>query len=1213
MAQFSHLHVHTQYSVLDGQSRIEDLISQASKYGQPALAVTDHGNMYGIKELVDKAAAFNKKHPEAPVKPIIGSEMYVAHESRFERKGREDQSSYHLILLAKNMTGYHNLVKLSSLSFIEGFYYKPRIDHELLEKYHEGLICCSACLGGEVPQAIMSGDMDRARRIVQWYRNLFGEDYYLEVQRHETHIPGAAQDTFEKQQRVNEVIFSLAQEYGIKVVATNDVHFTFEDDGPAHDRLICISTNSDFDSPKRLHYTQQEWLKSTDAMADIFRDHPETIENTNEIVAKVEDIVLDHGHILPIFPLPEPFTDSNDYLQHLTYEGAKLRYGDPIPAEAKERIDFELATIKGMGFPDYFLIVQDFIKAGRKMGVWVGPGRGSAAGSVVAYCLTITNLDPIKYNLLFERFLNPDRISMPDIDIDFDNEGRPRMFKYVEDKYGKDHISHVVTFGTMGCKSVLRDVGRIQKIPLQDTDRMAKAVPNEKFKIKKDNGEEKEVDPTVKLCVANVDAFKEASTSSDPLVRDWIRYSEKLEGTVRNTGVHACATIIGREDLTNFIPLCTAKDKETGEDMLVSQYEGTLIESVGMLKMDFLGLKTLSILRDCVELVKKTRGLDIDIDNIPMDDKATFELFSKGDTIGVFQYESEGMQSNLRELQPSRFEDLIAMNALYRPGPMAYIPDFIARKHGKQKIEYDLPGMDEYLADTYGITVYQEQVMLLSQKLAGFTKGQADTLRKAMGKKKIDVLEKMKGTFFEGGQSNGHPQEKLQKIWDDWTAFASYAFNKSHSTCYAWVGYQTGYMKANYPAEYMAAVLSNSQSMEDIVKFMDDCRHLGVQVLGPDVNESGLKFTVNRDGNIRFGMSGIKGVGAAVVEAIVREREEKGLFKDIFDFVERVDSDRIKRNVIEALAFAGAFDSLMGGDISKRATFLADAGGGDVFADSLARYGGLFQKSALLNENSLFGACDVQVQTQRPKMPEVPEADKVMLLQREKELVGMYLSDHPLKKYGFEIKHFSTMDIASLKIRLDDVLNHQEDFGKDVSIAALVTKVEVRDKKSGDGKWCKVYIEDFDSNMSFSVFSSDYDRYIGLLQQPNATLMLTFTIKPRYKFLSGNEKKDSSRKVERELTGGDLSLKALAVLDNVRTNGVKEVSIDLPVELLTEAFRKDLKDVLKKNKGKAMMKMNLIDKAKGFSVEMFSRKYQVACTDEMVEFLERHGLNYRIN
>ena len=1216
---FAHLHVHTHYSILDGQSKIPDLISAAVADGQPALAITDHGNMFGVKEFVDTV-----KKMKAPLKPIIGSEMYVAHGSRLERKGREDQSSYHLILIAKNIQGYHNLIKLSSLSYIEGFYYKPRIDHELLEKYHEGLICSSACLGGEVPQAILQGRIEEAENIIKWHRDLFGDDYYLEVQRHKTDIPGAEQSTFGKQEIVNNELFRIAGKLGIKVIATNDVHFVRSEDGAAHDRLICISTNSDFDDPKRLRYTQQEYLKTTLQMSEIFHDHPEVISNTMEIVDKVEEINLDHDPILPVFPLPEGFDDSNAYLRSLTYEGAGKRYGLEIGPEKKERIDFELATIEKMGFPDYFLIVQDFISEARKEGVWVGPGRGSAAGSVVAYCLGITNIDPFKYDLLFERFLNPDRISMPDIDIDFDDEGRYKVFEYVENKYGKDHVSHVITFGTMATKSVIKDVGRIQKISLSETDRLSKLVPRKisvSRKVETDDPEHpghkifvtetKDEDPTIGLCIEKVPEFKQAMESGDELLVDMLKYAGKLEGTVRNTGVHACATIIGRDDLTNFIPLSTAKDKDSGKDILVSQFEGSLIESAGMLKMDFLGLKTLTILKDCVANIKKSRGEDVDINEIPIDDRETYELFARGDTVALFQFESEGMQKWLEELRPNRFEDLIAMNALYRPGPMKYIPDFVARKHGQKKIEYDLPEMEGILHDTYGVTVYQEQVMLLSQKLAGFTKGEADKLRKAMGKKQVKVMAELKGKFFEGGLANGHPEEILNKIWNDWLSFAEYAFNKSHATCYAWVGYQTGYLKAHYPAEYMAAVLSNNlNDISKLSKYMEDCRKMQLKVLGPDINESFTKFTVNKDGNIRFGMAGIKGVGESAVNSIIEAREKNGPFTDIFNFIERANLATVNKKAMESLAYSGAFDCFT--EIT-RGSFAMDAGKGDTFLDLLIKYGNRFQKDEESIKNSLFGESGT-IETARPPLPVSTLLDQTELLKREKDLVGMYLSAHPLDKYRFEIEHLTTINISDLAAAADAAMQDRSLMGRKFIIAGLVGNVDRRTKQNGSGEWCRFTMEDFSSSIGFALFDKNYEKFMGFLN-PHECLIMEVALCPRKRFPSKEEAaklKAHGIKPEPEIVGCEARVRSVSLLSTARESMIKEFIIELPLGKISNSFRKGLKGALRKSKGNTMLTLNIIDTEHSLNVEMFSRKYTVFPSNDLISFLDVNGIRYKV-
>lgn len=1206
---FVHLHVHTYYSILDGASSIASHFKKAQEDNQPALAITDHGNMFGVKEFFKVAKGF----PD--IKPIIGCEVYVNPEGRFSKRGKEDQSAHHLILLAKNLAGYYNLVKLVSLGYTEGFYYKPKIDKELLAKYHENLICSSACLGGEIPQKIKRGDIEGAKESIMWYKELFGDDYYLEVQLHKTEIPGYAEDVYEQQVIVNKAIFELSQECGVKVIATNDVHFTRKEDGPAHDRLICLTTNANYDDPKRLRYTQQEYLKTEEEMSALFPGHPEVISNTIEIADKIERYKIDCDHILPIFEIPAEFPDSNEYLRHLTYKGAEKNYKEITP-EVRERIDFELATIKRMGFPDYFLIVQDFIAAARGMGVWVGPGRGSAAGSVVAYCLGITHIDPIKYDLLFERFLNPERISMPDIDIDFDDDGRGKVLQYVEGKYGKDHVSHVVTFGTMATKSVIKDIARIQQVPLSESDRLAKLVPD-KFPpeiIKKtgENGEEiieeKKVKVNISNCVKLVPEMKDALESSViPGVKETLKYAEKLEGTVRNTGVHACAIIIGRDNLTEHIPICIAKDKETGQDMWVSQYEGSFIEDVGMLKMDFLGLRTLSILKEAIANVKKHRGIDVDIDTIPIDDKATYELFSRGDTVAVFQFESPGMQKWLRELKPTRFEDLIAMNALYRPGPMDYIPDFVDRKQGRKKIEYDLPQMEDILKDTYGITVYQEQVMLLSQKLANFTKGQADGLRKAMGKKLIDKMMELKALFFEGGIKNGHPEEILEKIWNDWTAFAAYAFNKSHATCYAWVAYQTAYLKANYPAEFMAANLSkNLNNIEEITKLMDECKRMGIAVLGPDINESEQRFTVNREGNIRFGMAGIKGVGGAVVDGIVEGRKEKP-YADIFDFIERAsEKGVVNKKTIESLAYAGGFDSFEG---IRRDQFFLPNSKNEIFIEALCRYGSKLQSDSLSNGNSLFGDSDEGFKPTPPDIPiPSPEYNKLEFLKKEKELVGMYLSSHPLDMYKFEIRNFAQYSLADVqglvtKASTDDSLHKKE-----VYVAGLVSSVSKRVSQKSGKPWMSFSLEDYSASMNFSLFGKDYENFMPFIEESNAIFVKCVIMPKIYGKPSEQESKENAAPVECEL-----KIRKITLLANTKEEFIKEFTINIPVTVIDKNFRAELIKALKANKGKKVLSVKALDYEHEIAVDFFSRKQKVDVTPELIDFLAHHNIEYKVD
>ena len=1199
MSQFVHLHVHTQYSVLDGMANISGLFQKAKNDGQKALAITDHGNMFGVKEFLRTA----EKTPE--VKAIVGCEVYVSPEGRHLRRGKEDQSSNHLILLAKNITGYHNLVKLVSYAYTEGFYYKPRIDHELLEKYKEGLIACSACLAGEVPRAIAQNDMAKAEEIILWYKKLFGDDYYLELQRHKTDDPFADQEVYPLQMKVGEMLVQLAQKHNVKLIATNDVHFINADDAEAHDRLICLNTGADLDDMNRMRYTKQEWLKTQDEMSNLFADIPEAIANTLEIAEKIETYSIDSAPIMPNFPLPEGFSCPNEYLHYLTYKGSEKRYGE-VNEETKKRIDFELETIKTMGFPDYFLIVQDFIREAREMGVIVGPGRGSAAGSVVAYCLEITDIDPLKYNLLFERFLNPDRISMPDIDIDFDDDGRAKVLKYVEDKYGKEQVSHVITFGTMATKSAIRDVARVQKLSLSESDRLAKAVPmrwdkqtvNEKGKVTKDS---KTLPITLENCIQHIPELQQAAKSDDPLMSDTIKYALQLEGSIRSTGVHACAVIIGRNNLMEHIPISTAKDKDTGEDIWVSQYEGACIEDVGMLKMDFLGLKTLSILRDAVENVKITRDIDVDINiaRFPLNDTKTFELFSRAETVGTFQFESDGMRKWLRELKPTRFEDLIAMNALYRPGPMDYIPEFIERKHDSKKIVYDLPEMEEFLSETYGITVYQEQVMLLSQKIAGFTKGQADTLRKAMGKKQRETLNKMKKTFLQGAADNGHGEEICAKIWGDWEKFAEYAFNKSHSTCYAMLGYQTAYLKAHYPAEYMAAVLSrNLDNIDEISKFMDECRAMGIQVLEPAVNESHQKFTVNSKGNIRFGMAAIKGVGAAAVDTIVEERRNNGAFKDIFDFVERIPLTTINRKTMEALALAGAFDEFAA---IKRYQFFGKNTKDEAFLDSLLRYGNKIQADKAQSTNSLFGGQHAVAVT-KPEIPtDVEEWTVLETLKKEKELIGMYISAHPLDIHKFEITHFASHKLSEIDEMLAVAKDNPEIQKKKISLVGIITNVRMGVSKKNGRPYLNFTLEDYSGTYQFGLFGKDYENFSKYIQI-NHTLLIRGGFQTRFK------PQGDDRPAE-----WIFSITAMYYLAHVCDELVKNIQIVLPVKSLTPSFNERLAKCITDNKGKIEFRIKLVDEEHALSVTTFSRPFPVAITPELLSFFELENLNIRVN
>ena len=1222
---FVHLHVHTQYSILDGQSSIGDLFARAKELEMPALAITDHGNMYGVKEFLKVA----KKFPE--VKPIIGCEIYVTRHYDHKLKDKDHRSYFHLILLAKNYDGYKNLMKIVSTGHIEGKYYdKPRVCHEIVEKYSEGLVCCSACIAGEIPRAIIAGDMEAAEKAVEWHKRVFGDDFYLEVQQHKTLIPGQSQEVYEHQLVANEGIFALAEKTGTKVVATNDVHFVRKEDGPAHDRLICLTTNANIDDPDRLRYTQQEYLKSEEEMIDMFYEHPETLSNTLEVADKITSYKIDKDPILPKFDLPaefmaeidaylekykhiidegrcdkngnergDEFCNSVAFLCHLTYRGARERYGDTLNDEQAERIEFELKTICKMGFPDYFLIVQDFIAAARSEGISVGPGRGSAAGSAVAYCLKITNIDPIKYDLLFERFLNPDRINMPDVDIDFDDDGRYRVFQYIEEKYGKEQISHVITYGTMAAKSAIKDVARVSRMSIDESNRLTKMVPDKPFEatvVEDGKKVTKEFKPKLSNCL-KYGELKDEMENGNSQTKEVLSYAGKLEGCIRQTGVHACAMIIGRSNLTEYIPICVANDKLTGEEVWVSQYDGHYIEEVGMLKMDFLGLRTLSIIKECQANIKKRFGIEFDIEKIPIDDKETYELYSRGDTTSVFQFESPGMKEWLIKLQPTRFEDLIAMNALYRPGPMDYIPDFVERKQGRQPIVYDLPEMEETLQDTYGITVYQEQVMLLSRKLADFTRGQADTLRKAMGKKLKDVLDGLKGLFIEGGTKNGHPQEMLEKIWADWEKFASYAFNKSHATCYAWVSYQTGWLKAHYPAEFQAANLTkNLSNMDEIKKIMDDCKKNGIKVLNPDINESDSKFTVNKQGEIRFGLGGIKGFGDNIVRAILAEREENGLFADIFDFVERM-SGTVNRKAFESLLHAGAFDSF--GICRKQ--FTLPCKGGDTFIDTLIRYGELYKKDSMESAVSLFG----EAEEMKPERPEIPpmigEDDVLERLQLEKELVGMYLSSHPLDQYAFEIENFTTCPVGELESLISDC--ESKKTKQKAFIAGFITSTQMMTTKTGR-PWSKTVIEDYSGSYEIALFGKDHEAFMSYMQLHSA-IFIEGEIDEKY-FLKPEER------AQGKTSPYAFKIKKVMLLGNVTDSFVKGFAINITTPMLTPEFREQLVRTIKRNKGNVPLSMFLYDPEEKWNIEFLSRKFRVAVTAPFIEELNRLQIRYSV-
>ncbi len=1161
MSGFAHLHVHTQYSILDGASSIPVLVDKVKALGMEAIAITDHGNMFGVKE-------FHNAAVKKGVKPIIGCEIYVAKRSISETNVKEDRSGDHLILLAKNLTGYKNLIKLVSIAWIKGFYYKPRIDKELLRKYSGGLIASSACLAGEIQDEILNGTMAGAEEALKTYKDIFGDDFYLEIQRHETYDPEADRSAFPLQQKVIEAFRKLSVKHNVNIIATNDVHFINADDAEAHDRLICINTAKDIDDPNRLRYSKQEYLKSEEEMRAIFSDIPQAIDNVAGLVEKIEKYKLDSDPIMPDFQLPEGFADNDQYLRHLAYKGAEERWGS-LTNEHTERLDFELETIAKMGFPGYFLIVQDFLRAAREMGVSVGPGRGSAAGSVVAYALKITDIDPIKYGLLFERFLNLDRISMPDIDIDFDEDGREDVLKYVVNKYGHDKVAHIITFGSMAAKMAIRDVARVQKLPLPDADRLAKLVPER---------------PGVTLSDAysEVPELAKEKESSNKLIAQTLRYAQVLEGSVRQTGVHACGIIIGKDSLDNYIPLCTAKDT----DLYATQYDGSHVESVGLLKMDFLGLKTLSIIKDAVENIRKSRGITIDIEHLPLEDQKTYELFSNGETTGIFQFESPGMKRYLRDLKPNRLEDLIAMNALYRPGPMEYIPRFIRRKHGLEKIDSPIPVMEKYLEDTYGITVYQEQVMLLSQELAGFTKGQADSLRKAMGKKKRSIMDEMKVKFLEGCAKKGYDEAVVNKIWSDWEAFAQYAFNKSHSTCYALVAFQTGYLKAHYPAEYMAAVLSrNINDIKKITTFMDETRRMGIEVLGPDVNESHVKFTVNKDGNIRFGLGAIKGVGEAAVLQLIEEREKNGLYADIHDLVERVNLNSLNKKNLEAMAVAGALDCFS--SISRAQYFALDSKGSS-FIESIIRYGNNAKTVKNSSQHSLFGDSG-GFDMVKPEPARCPDWPKLEKLNKEKEVIGIYLSSHPLDDFKLEISTFTTATLADLQ-------NLRDWLDRDVVVAGMVT-----DTRNGIGKNGKPYgsftVQDYSDSFRFMLFDKDY-----IENSKYCTIGY-------YLLINGRVQVRKFREDEIEL-----KIKKITLLSSVKDELIKSVTLKIDPADITNEMIRELKELVSGNKGETELRFVFQDAEDKISLPMFSRSYKIRLNNDLISFLDDFpGIEYKVN
>ena len=1313
MSKFVHLHVHSQYSILDGQASIQRLVDKAMADGQPGIAVTDHGDMFGIKEfynyvkkqngkkhdkiktlkklsaglekllaegsdpaarlrqLKEELAALEGRKNDSPedaeacaaararveevesmqkefgfdpavaqekiagleavpdFKPIIGCEVYVARRRLQDKEGKQDQSGYHLILLAKNLKGYHNLIKIVSKAWTDGFYMRPRTDRTEIEKYHEGLICCSACLAGEVPRAITAGDLEKAEESIRWHKGVFGDDYYLELQLHKATVERANHEAYPMQLEVNRHLRELSSKYGVRMVCTNDVHFVDEENAEAHDRLICLSTGKDLDDPKRMLYSKQEWLKTTAEMASIFGESdPEAMATTVDICNQIEFYSIDHAPIMPNFEIPKEFGTEEeyrariteqelydeftrdehgnvvmseeegrkkieklggydklyrikfeaDYLAKLTMEGAHRRYGENLTEEQQERLKFELHIMKTMGFPGYFLIVQDFIRAAREeLDVSVGPGRGSAAGSAVAYCLGITQIDPIAYDLLFERFLNPDRISLPDIDVDFDDDGRGRVLNWVTQKYGKEKVAHIITYGTMATKLSIKDVARVQKLALSESDRLCKLVP--------DKTPEGKPVKSLGQAIELVPELKAAEQSDNPVLRDTIRYAKMLEGNVRNTGVHACGTIICRDDITDWVPVSTADDKETGEKMLVTQYEGSVIEDTGLIKMDFLGLKTLSIIKDAVENIRQTKGVKIDIDDFSIiNDPATYKLYSEGRTVGTFQFESAGMQKYLRELQPSTFEDLIAMNALYRPGPMDYIPDFIARKHGRSPIVYDIPVMEKYLKDTYGVTVYQEQVMLLSRLLANFTRGESDTLRKAMGKKLKDKLDALKPKFIRGGQKNGHDPKVLEKIWGDWEKFASYAFNKSHATCYSWVAYQTAYLKANYPSEYMAAVLSrNLTNVEQLTVYMNECKRMGIRVLGSDVNESRKTFSANAAGDVRFGLAAIKGVGEAAAESIIEEREKHGRYKDIYDLMERLNFSVVNRKCLENMAYAGAFDSIT--EFHRGKFFGTDSrdSSGVTFLEQLMRYGQRYQAERDNAQQSLFGG-DGHVDIQRPVLPTCTDWTQLETLGKEREMMGLYLSAHPLDEYKVLIDHMCKTQVTELE--------HPEALkGQEVAVAGMVVGVQNLITRTGK-PFGKFKLEDYNGTYEFALFGKDYETFRKFMFT-DYFLFIRCKIQPK----PYNDK--------------ELEVKIVSIMQlSELRDSIKEVTVQLPVEEVTHELIGGLSEKVRESKGDTLLRVNVFDRNTQVVLNLYSRSHRVTLSQSLVDYLEDNQIRY---
>ena len=1242
MEDFIHLHVHTYYSILDGQSPVEKLVDKAVANGMRGMAITDHGNMFGVKELFNYCNKINgklKDQGKEPFKPIFGCEMYVARRTKADRvKEKGDAGGYHLIVLAKNYNGYKNLIKLVSRAWVDGFYSKPRTDRADLEKYHEDLIVCSACIAGEVPAKILKGDIPGAREAIEWHKRVFGDDYYLELQRHEVKDPNqrANRETFPLQQRANKEILKLAKEYGIKVVCTNDCHFVDQENAEAHDHLLCLSTGKELNDPTRMLYSKQEWFKTREEMNEIFADVPEALSNTLEILDKVETYSIDHSPIMPFFPIPAEFgteedtrkrispeelfreftTDENgkeimsheeaekkikklggidklyrikfeaDYLAKLAYDGAKRLYGEPLSDEVHERVKFELHIMKTMGFPGYFLIVQDFINSAQdELGVMVGPGRGSAAGSVVAYCLGITKIDPIKYDLLFERFLNPDRISLPDIDTDFDDDGRGKVLEWVEDKYGHDKVAHIITYGTMATKNSIKDVARVEKLPLDVSNRLCKAIPDKLKDGKKMN---------LPNAISEVPELQEAEASADPRLANTIKYAKMLEGTVRGTGIHACGTIICRDAISDWVPVSTAEDKsDPGHKLLATQYDGHVIEETGLIKMDFLGLSTLSIMKETVENIRLTHdGFTLNLDTIPIDDELTYKLYQEGRTIGTFQFESAGMQKYLRELRPTVFEDLIAMNALYRPGPMDYIPSFIARKNGKEPITYDIPCMEKYLKDTYGITVYQEQVMLLSRQLADFTRGESDALRKAMGKKKKAIVDAMKPKFIEGGKKNGHDPKVLEKIWGDWEKFASYAFNKSHATCYSWVAYQTAYLKAHYPAEFMAGNMSRClNDITKITKLMSECQAMGIPCLGPDVNESEQKFSANKKGEVRFGLSAIKGMGEAAATNIIAERHKNGQYKDIFDFVQRVNLSAVNRKAMESLALSGGFDSFG----IRREQYFAQNAKGDTFVETLLRYGQVYQSEQSSMQNSLFGDMGgVEIQT--PPVPECEPWSTMELLKRERELVGIYLSAHPLDDYAVVLKHMCNLNCTQIGREMD-----KKAFAsiEELTFGGIVTSVSQRWTKTNK-PFGIVTIEDFEGQGELALFGEEWTKWQSMLQEEYHVYITAQCV----------------QRFRNNPDAYDMVIKKIEFLSDVKEKSIEKFTVYMEASMFNDAQLTDLETTLKSSDGKVPLYINIHDAKNNTNIQLYSRNITVdvnkkllTSLDEMAELGVRYGIN----